>query len=57
MSEDLFDPVYAVAVCTGPGLWVIRCEICNEEFGEPTEDDEVLEKLEAEHLSMHGLSS
>ena len=56
MSEDLYDPIYAVAVSTGPVTWVIHCEICDEEVGEPTTDDSALEELEAAHLSVHGLS-
>jgi len=56
MSEDLYDPIYAVAVSTGPVTWVIHCEICDEEFGEPTADEIALEELEAAHLSVHGLS-
>lgn len=56
MYEDLSVPVYAVAVSTRPVTWVIHCEICDEEFGEPTEDDLVLEELEAEHMKVHGLS-
>lgn len=57
MSEDLYDPIYAVAVSTQPVLWAVHCEICDEEFGEPTEDDEVLEELEVAHKLVHDLKS
>lgn len=56
MSEELLEAVYSVAVSVGPVEWVVRCEICNEEFGEPTTDEELLDKLEAEHRAVHGLS-
>lgn len=56
MSEELLEAVYSVAVSVGPVEWVVRCEICDEEFGEPTTDEELLDKLEAEHRAVHGLS-
>lgn len=51
------DLVYAVAVDTQPTLWVIYCEICDDEFGTPTEDDALLELFEATHKEAHGLNS
>ena len=57
MYEAISDPIYAVAVSTHPVLWVIYCEICDEEFGEPTENEEVLEELEVAHKLVHDLKS
>ena len=51
------DPVYAVAVNTQPVLWVIHCELCNDEIGSPTENESILHLLETEHLSAHGLGN
>lgn len=49
------DPVYAVAVNTDPLLWVIHCELCDNEFGDPTDDFKMLDSLETKHLGDHGL--
>jgi hypothetical protein len=51
------DFVYAVAVDTQPVLWVVYCEICDEELGAPTESDDLLELLETEHVKAHGLNN
>lgn len=51
------DSVYAVAVNTQPVLWVIHCELCNDEFGSPTDNEAILQLLENEHLSAHGLGN
>lgn len=55
MSEPISDPIYAVAVDTQPVLWVVHCELCNDEIGTPTDDDELLELFEAEHKKAHNL--
>lgn len=49
------DQIYAVAVSTQPVLWVIHCEICDDEVGTPTENDSLLELLESEHKKAHNL--
>lgn len=42
-----------VAVDSGPMKWVVWCEICDEALTEPTENDEVVEALEADLLTNH----
>jgi hypothetical protein len=56
MSEPVSEPIYEVAVSTDPLLWVIHCELCNEEFGTPTDSDSLLELFETEHKKAHGLN-
>lgn len=53
MSDDL---VYAVAVGTQPLMWVVHCEVCNDEFGSPTDDDALLELVETAHKKTHVLT-
>jgi len=45
--------VYAVAVSVDPVLWMVHCETCNMEFGEPSQDDAYLDNLESEHEAFH----
>ena len=47
------DSIYAVAVSTQPVLWMIHCEDCDMEFGEPSGDDAYLETVESEHGAFH----
>lgn len=55
MSEDLYDPIYAVAVSTQPEMYVVHCELCDDEFGSPTSEDSLLELIETEHKKAHGI--
>jgi hypothetical protein len=47
------DSIYAVAVSTQPVLWMVYCEDCDMEFGEPSQDDAYLETIESEHKAFH----
>jgi len=47
--------IYAVAVSTQPVLWMIHCEICDNEFGTPTDKDSLLELIETEHKKAHNI--
>lgn len=49
------EAIYEVAVSTDPLLWVIHCELCNDEFGVPTDDDSLLALTEDEHKQVHNL--
>lgn len=55
MSEPTSDLIYEVAVSTDPLLWVIHCELCNDEIGTPTDSDSLLQLIEVEHKKAHGL--
>lgn len=55
MEQISSDSIYAVAVDFNPILWVVHCEICDEEFGNPTANDEELEDTENEHRKSHNL--
>lgn len=47
--------IYAVAVSTQPVLWMIHCEICDNEVGTPTDKDSLLELIETEHKKAHNI--
>lgn len=51
------DPIYAVAVSTQPVLWIIHCELCEDEIGTPTDEDSLLELIETEHRKAHNLQA
>ena len=46
--------VDVVAIDVNPILWVVWCDICEEELTEPTDDDDLIdtlaEELEKTHL-------
>jgi hypothetical protein len=42
-----------VAVDAGPIKWAIFCEECDSYIGEPTEDEDVVERACAAHEASH----
>ena len=55
--QEIDIQVYTVAVGTGPVLWAVYCEICDENLNEGTQDEALVGRLEAEHQAFHlGLS-
>lgn len=48
--------VDVVAVDFNPTLWAVHCEICDKYIGEPTTDDDLVDRMYEEHCALHGLS-
>jgi hypothetical protein len=52
-TEDIKMKVYTVAVDFGPVLWAVYCEICDENLNEGTQDEALVDRLEAQHQAFH----
>jgi hypothetical protein len=50
MSANVF------AIDYNPTIWVLECELCNGRIGEPTTDDDLIDKRYEEHCALHGLT-
>ena len=42
-----------VAVDTGPVVWVVQCEICDDIVSEETTDGNLADQYEFEHRKLH----
>lgn len=49
--------INAVAVDTGPVVWQVNCEICDDLVDEPTPDGDLIDLREMEHRKFHGFST
>lgn len=47
------DPIYTVAVSSGPILWAVQCDLCDDIVTESTTDDDLVDKWEEEHRDYH----
>lgn len=46
--------INVVAVDTGPVVWQVWCEICDDEVSETTTDGDLADIWEKEHRKFHG---
>jgi len=47
--------VDVVAIDFNPTIWAVFCELCTSYIGEPTQNDELVDRMYEEHCALHGL--
>lgn len=47
------DSIYVVAVGANPILWAVQCDLCDDIVSEETQDDDLVDKWEIDHINFH----